>query len=239
MAGFSFPVVGTSLHQQADTFGAGRSGGRSHKGIDIFADKGAAVVAVVGGTVVKAGDSGGLGGIRAWIRDDNGFFHYYAHLDSLDVKQGQRIETGQRLGGLGNTGLEARNTPPHLHYSVNRQGHTSESGGINPYEYLRTNGASVATTHAYDEGARTQPGTPVGMTPATGEPGRETIVDPDQQFVDSRRNSSDTMASIMDFISKAAAKTGGRELNTKALFGDMFADQDDVGDGHDHGSEVA
>lgn len=231
---FSFPVVGTSLHEQADTYGAGRSGGRSHKGIDIFAPNGAAVVAVRGGTIVKAGDSGGLGGIRAWVRDDDGFFHYYAHLSSLDVQVGQRVEAGQKLGGVGNTGLEARNTPPHLHYSVNNQGHTSESGGINPFEYLRTNGATVASgfTQAEDSftaAARREQRSEAGL-PELGK-------DPGQEFVESRRASSDTMASIMAFISERSSRSGGKILDTKALFGDVFGADEGEPDVHDHDVE--
>lgn len=228
---FSFPVVGTSLHEQRDGYGDSRGGGsRSHKGLDIFAPKGAPVVAVSGGTVVKSGDSGGLSGIRVWIEDDQGYFHFYAHLDSFNVKAGQKIEAGQQLGTVGNTGREAVNTDHHLHYSVNKTGATGEHGNINPYEFLRSNGASVAMTHGFEEGARTKPGTPVGMTPASDE--YAPIVDPAQQFVDERRASSDTMASIMGFVSKATAgEDTGRLLDTKALLGDFSPqsfDEDEV-----------
>ena len=216
---FSFPVVGTSLHEQADTFGAGRSGGRSHKGMDIFADSGAPVVAVRGGTVVKAGDSGGLGGIRAWVRDDDGYYHYYAHLSSLSVTEGQRVEAGTRLGAVGNTG-NARSTPAHLHYSVNPQGHTAEDGSLNPYDYLRSNGAVAAATHEYTGDWKD--------TVTAEAQGQVAEISPDAQFVESRRASSDTMASIMQTISDLSRKTtGGQELNVSAMFGDVF-ESDDV-----------
>lgn len=228
----AFPVVGTSLHDQADTFGADRSGGRSHKGIDIFAKKGTAVVAVRGGTVVKSGDQKGLGGLRVWIKDDEGFYHYYAHLNSIDVKNGQRIAAGQQLGSVGNTGLEAQNTPDHLHYSVNRQGHTSESGSVNPYKFLQSNGAVTGATDVHVDRSTDAQGRMRRVEAGLEDPGERALHrDPAQEFVESRRSSSDTMASIMSYISKAASQTGGRVLDSKALFGDVFADSEESTDG--------
>ena len=120
MAEMFLPVAGITANDLTDTFGADRSGGRSHKGIDIFAKEGTAVVAVRSGTVVKAGNSG-LGGLRVWVKDEDGVFHYYAHLSAIDVKDGQKVKAGQRLGGVGKTG-NAASTPAHLHYSVNPAG---------------------------------------------------------------------------------------------------------------------
>ncbi len=213
MAEMFLPVSGITMHDLADTFGAARSGGRSHKGIDIFAPEGRGVVAVRGGTVVKAGNGGKLGGLRVWVKDDQGYFHYYAHLSAIDVKDGQKVKGGQRLGAVGKTG-NARTTPAHLHYSVNQGGGTSESAALNPYEFLT--GASVSSA-ASSSGGQVQAAGVDGVTP----------VEPvEQSFEEGRRTSSDTMASIMSFISQAASQRGGRVLNTKALFGDVFADKE-------------
>jgi murein DD-endopeptidase MepM/ murein hydrolase activator NlpD len=215
MAEFYLPVAGISAQDLADTFGADRSGGRSHRGIDIFADTGTAAVAVRGGTVVKAGDSGGLGGLRVWVKDDQGYFHYYAHLSSIDVKDGQRVDAGQRLGGVGQTG-NAQSTPPHLHYSVNRSSSTSESASINPYTFLTGEDAQAVQPGVNDRRARPTENIDVEEAPEGAAQ--------EMTFAESRRMQSDTMASIMESISRAASQTGGKVLDTRALFGDVFAD---------------
>lgn len=112
--GFVCPVAGDVWF--ADTFGAPRSGGRTHKGEDLFAERGTPVVAVTSGEVVKAvrDDDGSLGGRRVWVAGDDGWWWYFAHLDTVDVDVGVRVAAGDRLGTLGNSG-NARTTPPHLH----------------------------------------------------------------------------------------------------------------------------
>lgn len=133
------PVPGAAV---ADTMGADRDGGkRKHKGTDIFGAKGSAAVAPIGGTVVKAGNSGGNGGLRVWIEGDDGRFHYLAHLDRIDVKQGQRIEQGTPIGTVGNTG-NAASTAPHVHYSINSSPSTEDAVG-NPALELGGKGASA------------------------------------------------------------------------------------------------
>lgn len=128
------PVAGVRQSDLVDGWGAPRSGGRKHKGLDIFAPKGTPAVAAVQGTVVKAGDSGGLGGKRVWIKDANGRYYYYAHLDSINVEVGQTLAQGQQLGTVGQTG-NARTTPPHLHFSINSSPN-GEDGKINPFDVL-------------------------------------------------------------------------------------------------------
>lgn len=192
------PVRGVTQAQLADTFGAARSGGRSHKGIDIFADEGTDVVAVKGGTVVRAGDSGGLGGLRVWVKDDEGRFHYYAHMNGVSVKDGQRVEAGQKLGGVGKTG-NARNTPPHLHYSVNSSS-TRETGEINPYEYLTGALPAEKRDPLLVRHADSQTG---GLSTDPQEiEAQERLQNPDQF-------SSRTMFSIMEAVSEASLGRGG------------------------------
>lgn len=131
---FIFPVAGGG--QYSDDFGAGRSGGRSHAGTDIFADRGTPVVASVNGTINSSsyGDSQ-TGGMRVWLEGEDGKAYYYAHLDSITVEPGAQVSAGDQLGTVGNTG-NARGTPPHLHFSINsRVG--SEEGNINPYPTLQ------------------------------------------------------------------------------------------------------
>ncbi|MFN2326756.1 MAG: peptidoglycan DD-metalloendopeptidase family protein, partial [Gemmatimonadales bacterium] len=112
-------------------FGASRDGGRrAHHGVDIFAPRGTPVVAVSPGTVNRVGTNN-LGGLIVWVRDDFGNRLYYAHLDSQSVTSGQRVEVGDTLGTVGNTG-NARTTPPHLHFGVYRRG----EGPVDPWWFI-------------------------------------------------------------------------------------------------------
>src|SRR5688500_8319504 len=70
------PVTGAKL---VDTWGAARSGGRRHEGIDIMAPEGSPIHAVAGGTIVQ-GFQNQFGGIVVRIQGDDGRFYYYAHL---------------------------------------------------------------------------------------------------------------------------------------------------------------
>lgn len=125
------PVDGGTF---TDTLGAPRDGGaRTHKGTDIFAAKGTAVVAPVSGEIVKAGDDGGNGGLRIWIKGDDGRFHYLAHMDSIQVNGG-RVQIGQQVGTVGDSG-NARGGSPHLHYSINSTA-GKEDAVVNPAQAL-------------------------------------------------------------------------------------------------------
>jgi murein DD-endopeptidase MepM/ murein hydrolase activator NlpD len=116
-----------------DTWGAARSGGRRHEGIDIFAKEGTPIHAVAGGKIVR-GFHNDLGGNVVRIQGDDGNFYYYAHLKdgSTDgLRLGQRVKAGDVIGQVGNTG-DARTTPPHLHFQVQVDGKW-----VNPYTFLK------------------------------------------------------------------------------------------------------
>lgn len=91
---------------------------RDHHGVDLAASSGAPVRAAAGGTVVFAGSRGGYGNLVI-VDHGDGLQTRYAHQRALDVREGQRIEAGQRLGTVGSTGLS---TGPHLHFEVRREG---------------------------------------------------------------------------------------------------------------------
>jgi murein DD-endopeptidase MepM/ murein hydrolase activator NlpD len=110
-----------------------------HRGIDIATGRqGDAVVATADGQVIFVGfDRDGFGN-NIIIRHRHGFFTRYAHLLSSRVRVGQRVQQGEIIGYLGNTGLS---TAPHLHYEVH-----IGSDVVDPYTFLniRPNFARIA-----------------------------------------------------------------------------------------------
>ena len=87
---------------------------RPHLGVDYGAPVGTPVLASADGAVIFAGREGGFGNLVE-IRHPNGYVTGYAHLSRIDVRSGQRVRQGERIGGVGSTGLA---TGPHLHYQV-------------------------------------------------------------------------------------------------------------------------
>lgn len=89
-----------------------------HRGLDISAPAGTPVYAPAGGQVLFAATDGSYG-LSVKIVHNQSLITRYAHLQTLDVQQGQHVERGQRLGSVGTTG---RSTGPHLHYEVRLSG---------------------------------------------------------------------------------------------------------------------
>lgn len=113
-----------------DSWGFPRSGGRSHKGVDMFAPRGEPMYAVQAGTARAA--SNRLGGLTVHLTADTGFRYYYAHLDSIAFSGSKRVAQGEMIGTNGNTG-NARGTSPHLHFEIRPGG----GGAVNPYPTVR------------------------------------------------------------------------------------------------------
>lgn len=124
------PVAGPVTF--SDTWGAPRSGGRRHQGVDMMGAMGTPLAAITDGVVTRAGNSG-LGGITLWLRDDNGNLYYYAHNRSNAVGPGTRVRAGQIIAYLGMTG-NARYTAPHLHFEFRPGGR----GPVNPTPLVRS-----------------------------------------------------------------------------------------------------
>lgn len=121
------PVKGRKF---ADTWGAARSGGRRHEGVDIFAPKGTPVRSTTDGIVIKRGTNR-LGGKVVGIQGP-GAWHYYAHLKKFaGAKLYKKVRAGEVIGYVGDTG-NAKKTPPHLHYGV----YTTQYGAVNPYPLI-------------------------------------------------------------------------------------------------------
>ena len=128
------PVKGIKYQQLRDTWGAARSSGRRHEGIDIMAARGTKVLSSTAGVVTDLRNNN-LGGKVIWIAGPAGSYHYYAHLDKhkRGLNVGDRVKKGQVIGYVGNTG-NARGGSPHLHYGIYLAG--KGRGAVNPYYFL-------------------------------------------------------------------------------------------------------
>lgn len=106
-----------------DTYGS-RSPRRTgpHGGYDLRGRTGDPLYAYDDGEVTSAGNSGGDSGNLVKIKLDNGYEVGYSHMDTISVRQGQRVKRGDPIGTVGNTG---NSTGSHLHFSVkDSQGRT-------------------------------------------------------------------------------------------------------------------
>ena len=127
--GLVCPFPGSAF---VDSWGAPRSGGRTHKGVDMFGPHGAPLYAVTSGTITIT--SGGRGGRAVWIHSDTGVDYYYAHLSGWAVSQGDRVTTGQVVGYNGASG-NAYGGLPHLHLQLHPNGRGTAA--YNPYPTMR------------------------------------------------------------------------------------------------------
>jgi murein DD-endopeptidase MepM/ murein hydrolase activator NlpD len=93
-----------------------------HEGVDIAVPVGTVIAAMMDGTVTHAGPLGGYG--LAVILDHGGQTRsLYGHLSRVDVRVGEVVEGGQRIGLSGQSGNA---TGPHLHFEVLRHGHSED-----------------------------------------------------------------------------------------------------------------
>jgi peptidoglycan LD-endopeptidase LytH len=123
---FLCPVQGVSVF--TDTWGAPRSGGRQHMGVDMLAKIGVPVVAPVGGTVTHRWND--LGGHSYHLEGDDGNFYYGTHLSAYG--QDGQVSAGTVIGYVGDTGNAAG--IPHLHFEIHRGG---RGNPINPYPAVK------------------------------------------------------------------------------------------------------
>ncbi len=138
-----FPVA--SDYHYSDTWGAARSGGRTHEGTDIMAPKMTPVYAAASGTVGWMRNGVGTDCCMMALNHDDGWSSWYIHLnndtpgtdDGLGygfapgIERGVHVAAGQLIGYVGDSG-NAEWTGSHLHFELHQPG----VGPINPYDHL-------------------------------------------------------------------------------------------------------
>ena len=122
---FACPVNGPTAF--ADTWGAPRSGGRAHKGVDMMSPLGTPLVAVVGGEARFKTNA--LGGNTVGLTGNDGNYYYYAHLSSWEGSS-RSVQIGEVIGYVGSTGNTTAN---HLHFEI----HPGGGEAVNPTSTVR------------------------------------------------------------------------------------------------------
>ncbi|MGW4892996.1 M23 family metallopeptidase [Kitasatospora sp. NPDC004240] len=107
-----------------------------HTGVDFAVAPGTPLLAVGDATVVSAGWAGAYGK-EVVLRLADGHFAEYAHMSSISVSAGERVEAGERIGSSGNTG---NSTGPHLHFEIRNKNHYGSV--INPIAFLSARGVT-------------------------------------------------------------------------------------------------
>ncbi len=151
-----FPVAGRTSY--SDTFGAPRSGGRTHQGQDVMAARHTPLVAAADGTVTSlTWSNSGLSGNSLTITDADGWRYAYIHLNNDapgtddgsnvyerafadGIVKGQRVKAGEVIGYVGDSG-NAESTSPHLHFELRRP----DGSVVNAYSSLRAARTLVRT----------------------------------------------------------------------------------------------
>jgi murein DD-endopeptidase MepM/ murein hydrolase activator NlpD len=116
-----------------DTWGAPRSGGRSHQGVDMLGARWTPLPAIESGTILRL-SSGGLGGYSIWLKGTSGDQFYYAHLETWadGLRVGQSVQAGELIGYMGTSG-NAPDYIPHLHFEY----HPGGGSAVNPYPLVK------------------------------------------------------------------------------------------------------
>ncbi|MGV3758617.1 MAG: M23 family metallopeptidase [Actinomycetota bacterium] len=151
-----FPVDGKVSY--TDTWGAARSGGRTHEGTDIMGQQMLPLLAAVDGTVVRVKfDNTSSGGNSVVIQGADGWTYHYIHVNNdtpgtddgqatrdqafpPDIVAGATVRRGQVVAYMGDSG-NAEDAGRHLHFEIREPaapgGWIGSGAAINPYESLR------------------------------------------------------------------------------------------------------
>jgi murein DD-endopeptidase MepM/ murein hydrolase activator NlpD len=137
------------------------SWGKPHGGVDYGVDPGTPVYAVRDGVAQDTYyDSNGFGNFGKVLHED-GKTSYYGHLNSINVRGGQKVNAGDLIGYSGNTG---NSTGPHLHFEVRENGNS-----IDPLNYIAGGAdSSAASSDGSSSGVTAQPINSLKLTATRG-----------------------------------------------------------------------
>ena len=108
---------------------------RMHEGTDFAAPEGMPLRSMSSGKVVHADVMGGYGNLVI-VDHGGGITTRYAHMSRVDVKVGQKVKAGQRLGAVGNTG---QSSGAHLHLEVRVR-----EEAVDPLPWLKDKGLDLS-----------------------------------------------------------------------------------------------
>lgn len=144
----TFPVIGGGAY--TNDYGSPRSGGRTHEGTDIMANKMQKLVAVTDGYISDITTTETSWGYAISITDDDGYEYNYLHVNNdtpgtddgnggfknafaTGMKRGLKVEAGQLIGYVGDSG-NAEDVGSQLHFEIRKK---STNEPMNPYESLK------------------------------------------------------------------------------------------------------
>ena len=115
----------------ANSWGAARSGGRKHQGVDIITGRNKPIYAVRDGKVSKKYSGAKLAGTGIAIQIADGTYYFYAHLSSFaeGIRKGSKVKAGDIIGYVGSTGATL---VPHIHFEIHPQG----GAAVDPTPYV-------------------------------------------------------------------------------------------------------
>ena len=185
-----------------DTFGAARSGGRTHAGNDLMVAKMTPLLAVVDGKLDWLNLTGKLSSYNnlpyynILLRGDDGNDYFYVHINNdtpgtddgkggvqfayaPGLTNGMHVKRGDVIAYVGDSG-NAEDTAPHLHFEIHLGGYVSASGtqtrspsAIDPYNSLKA-APTLAEWTAAGKPPITTPTTQAGSTTTTAKPSTTT-----------------------------------------------------------------
>jgi len=157
-------VTGQPGRRQAPVKGASTN----HRGMDVIFPDGK-IRPEVNGTVYYSGNMDGYGNIII-IKGDDGNYYHYAHNAANRVKKGQRVNAGEVIGTMGNTGTSSG---PHTHIEV------TNANGVNLHPQTKQN-LGIGGNKLASQGFYTGAAAPIeGQVYTSNSPG---LVDPTQDI---------------------------------------------------------